>query len=391
MFKNGTATLGTVKLNTSEKATLSLKTLPVGTDSLVAQYLGSTALAPSKSTTLSHAVKAAATATSITESAATILLGQTVKVTVKTVDLSPSSGTPSGTASLNDGKTPLGTQPLNTQGIFSGNTPILFTGAHALSANYSGSTQCKPSASPTITLNVKLPTLTTASDGLQSATVSAGAGRGAVAGDSLHVNYTGFLQDGTVFDSSLNAGRTPFDFTLGQGQVIPGWDQGMVGIKVGETRVLVIPSALGYGATGQGSIPPNATLTFVVQLVSFNVAKLVVTGVNNTLIANAEAPTTANGTNFGTVSQGSSSATETFTITNAGSLPLNFTASPFIQLTGTDAADFTLTQPVIANNAATFTIVFKPTTKALRTATITIPTNDPTYPNFNFTIEGTGN
>jgi FKBP-type peptidyl-prolyl cis-trans isomerase len=87
------------------------------------------------------------------------------------------------------------------------------------------------------------------------------------------VNYTGKLDDGTVFDSSLNPGRTPFSFTISdaahQAQVIQGWDQGLRGMAVGGTRELTIPSALGYGSQGAGSvIPPNATLHFTVTLLS---------------------------------------------------------------------------------------------------------------------------
>ena len=87
-------------------------------------------------------------------------------------------------------------------------------------------------------------------------------------GDSITVDYTGILEDGTEFDSSV--GKTPFTFTIGQGTVIPGWDQGLLGMKVGEERKLIIPSDLAYGASGSGSIPPNATLIFTVKLVSIN-------------------------------------------------------------------------------------------------------------------------
>ncbi len=92
--------------------------------------------------------------------------------------------------------------------------------------------------------------------------------------DIVTVNYTGKLANGTVFDSSASHGQ-PFTFTLGVGQVIPGWDKGIVGMKVGQTKTLVIPPNEAYGAqgvknpsTGKYIIPPNSTLTFTVQLVS---------------------------------------------------------------------------------------------------------------------------
>lgn len=101
--------------------------------------------------------------------------------------------------------------------------------------------------------------------------VKVGTGREAKTGDTVHVQYTGTLMNGTKFDSSYDHGGDPFKFTLGQGQVIKGWDQGVPGMKVGGKRKLKIPPDLGYGANGSPpKIPPNAGLIFDIELVSID-------------------------------------------------------------------------------------------------------------------------
>lgn len=96
-----------------------------------------------------------------------------------------------------------------------------------------------------------------------------GSGAAAASGNIVSVHYTGALEDGTKFDSSLDRGE-PFVFQLGGGMVIKGWEQGLLGMKVGEKRKLTIPSSLGYGQTGVGPIPPNAILIFEVELLGIN-------------------------------------------------------------------------------------------------------------------------
>jgi FKBP-type peptidyl-prolyl cis-trans isomerase len=86
------------------------------------------------------------------------------------------------------------------------------------------------------------------------------------AGDKVWVEYTGKLENGTVFDASSKHPDQPLIFTLGQGQVIRGWDEGIAGMKVGDKRQLIIPAKLGYGDRAAGEIPPNSTLIFDVQL-----------------------------------------------------------------------------------------------------------------------------
>jgi FKBP-type peptidyl-prolyl cis-trans isomerase FkpA len=107
---------------------------------------------------------------------------------------------------------------------------------------------------------------TTTASGLKYEDVKVGTGETATAGKTVSVHYTGWLTDGKKFDSSKDRGK-PFEFPLGGGRVIKGWDEGVQGMKVGGVRKLTIPASLGYGSRGAGGvIPPDATLVFEVEL-----------------------------------------------------------------------------------------------------------------------------
>jgi FKBP-type peptidyl-prolyl cis-trans isomerase len=119
---------------------------------------------------------------------------------------------------------------------------------------------------PVVTDNRKEISMTTTPSGLQYDELQAGTGAAAKNGDTVEVHYTGWLTNGTKFDSSLDRGR-PFSFRLGAGQVIKGWDEGVAGMQPGGKRKLTIPSDLAYGKRGAaGVIPPDADLVFEVEL-----------------------------------------------------------------------------------------------------------------------------
>ena len=113
-------------------------------------------------------------------------------------------------------------------------------------------------------LNVDLNSMTKTSSGLYYETITEGSGEPAVAGNSVTVVYAGFLANGSSFDSGQ------FPFTLGSGQVVAGFDEGVTGMKVGGIRLIVFPPSLGYGDQGQGAIPGGSILIFRIELVSIN-------------------------------------------------------------------------------------------------------------------------
>ena len=118
-----------------------------------------------------------------------------------------------------------------------------------------------------VALGVDLTASTRTSTGLYYRDVIVGTGAVAASGNALTVHYAGFLTSGTQFDYNI-APQTPYAFTLGNGAVIAGWDQGVPGMRVGGRRQLIIPPSLGYGSAGRGSIPGNSILVFTVDLVT---------------------------------------------------------------------------------------------------------------------------
>jgi FKBP-type peptidyl-prolyl cis-trans isomerase len=145
-------------------------------------------------------------------------------------------------------------------------------------ANESAAASAIPSASPGADDFNTCNTISgvTYPDGLKVGDLTVGTGDVAKSGENAEVQYTGWLQsNGSVFDSSRQPGRTTFTFQIGVAQVIPGWDEGTLGMKIGGKRCLRIPAPLAYGAQGQTNpqtgavtIPPNATLVFEIELIS---------------------------------------------------------------------------------------------------------------------------
>ncbi len=315
----------------------------------------------------------------------TIIVNQPVVLTATVA--ATSGGTPTGTVAFISGNEILGFGTLSggvatavTTGFPQGNVPLV--AVYEGDANFGGSASVAANETVDQTNNL--------AGGLQEGTTQAGSGNTPAAdGNTLSVHYTGYLTNGTVFDSTAIEGGSDFVFTLGRGQVIAGWDEGLVGMDVGETRTLIIPPSLGYGSSGQGSIPPNATLIFTVTLDQFVPPRLAVADANGgNAIVDGGTPSGTNGTDFGTITVGQSSGTITYDLSAANQAPLNFTGA--VTVTGNNPGDFILTQPTTSNGQTTMTLTFHPSATGQRTAIITIPTTDQLYPNFTFEVVGVG-
>jgi hypothetical protein len=223
----------------------------------------------------------AATAISLTATPTSTELGQSITVSV---DVAARSGRVKGTAEILDNGTVIGSGTINKRGGISGTVDaidnatggnVFFNGKNVFTAQYMGHRGFLPSTSSDSDVNISMPRLVKETHGLKIRTVYSGSGAAAAAGQSVTVAYTCYVAaTGAIFDSSVeenNKGNSPgtLTFTLTSdiysSTVVPGFDEGIMGMEVGETRIIDIPSALGYGSTGDGSaVPPNSELIFVV-------------------------------------------------------------------------------------------------------------------------------
>ena len=226
--------------------------------------------------------KKEATKTTLTISAGT--LDQPITFTV-TVRSAAAAGPPQGMVNIIDHGKAIQTLTLSPAESTSGKyafseaigtlTPqpggsAYFFGKHSVSAAFvPGGSFSKSTVSKTF--NVSKPAYTVLTGGVKIATVARGAGPEIQSGQTASVFYTGYLaSNGHIFDDSINDGGSPFSFTLGAGDVIPGFDLGTIGMQVGETRIVLIPPAEGYGHMATGPIPGNSTLIFVLTLESIS-------------------------------------------------------------------------------------------------------------------------
>jgi hypothetical protein len=167
----------------------------------------------------------------------------------------------------------IGTAETGRSGYAAVSLNEFYPGTYPISASFAGAERYVKSGSGALSVTVTAPTgFTTLNDGTEYATVTDGTGSSTlVSGHNFTANYAGYLaSNGEVFDSTLNDGGSPLSDTDDSNHLIVGFAEGIVGMKVGETRVLLIPSAEGYGSQGQGSIPANADLVFIVHLDSIS-------------------------------------------------------------------------------------------------------------------------
>jgi peptidylprolyl isomerase len=255
--------------------TLESRMVPSGAGSHVALGQGAAEIA-------AEVVKKAPTSTSVAVSAGTLGQPITFNVTVRTA---ARAGAPTGTVNILDHGQVIQTLTLSpavsTRGRFATGeaTATLtqppggaayFFGRHKLTAQFVPSGAFAKSTA-NASFVVKPLASATPVGGVQVVTITPGSGPQIQAGQTANVLYTGYLaKNGQIFDDSLRHGEAPIAFKLGAGHVVPGFDAGTAGMQVGESRIIVIPPAEGYGPTANGPIPGNSTLVFIVTLESIS-------------------------------------------------------------------------------------------------------------------------
>jgi hypothetical protein len=197
------------------------------------------------------------------------VLGSTL--TIPSAAKLTAAGKPLRTATIylvEDNTTVVGEGQTGRSGYLSLDVPNFYVGTHTLTAYFQGSERYVKSQSGSYNLTITAPTThTTTADGVQEYVISQGSGATLQEGDNFTADYTGFLQsNGDVFDASVLHQPGPSSFTDDAAHLIPGFAEGVAGMKVGETIALLIPSAEGYGSQANGNIPANSTLVFVVHL-----------------------------------------------------------------------------------------------------------------------------
>lgn len=230
----------------------------------------------------------------------------------------------------------------------------------------------------------------TAANGLQVG-AGKGTGLGAVSGAAITVTYTGFVP-ASEFESSQDPGGAPVVLSLGITSVPPGWAQGLVGIKAGETRLIVVPPALGYGTIVHGNLPLNSPLMYLVTASTVANPVALISGNAIPIAFNDKTPSAADGTFLGATVAGSTTPLSfTFKISNGGAGTVEFPLSPVVVLATKTPANFSTSDITIdpTSTFATFVVTYTPTKVGTQTAILHVRTTDPAHPDFTFTVSGT--
>jgi FKBP-type peptidyl-prolyl cis-trans isomerase len=219
---------------------------------------------------------AAATRVALSSSTGATELGQFVELTAKVKEASNGSAVSGGTVKFFDGSTLIAKTTVGRNGHATTYSNALFTGSYELTAKYIGDSDFAASKSKSVGLTVSMPQLKKISGKLKYAIVTPGSGGTATTGETLTCDYIGYLTNGTVIGSSTEDGQA-LQFFLGNAppgtqQILPGWEEGIPGMKIQETRILQIPGSLAYGNNPppDSGIPDDATIIYVIELLSID-------------------------------------------------------------------------------------------------------------------------